>query len=116
MKSELGAFTRRRKDNEDRVTHLRLDQDQVNEQDHKVMLNIFVGESFAIGALRQAYPFTKRTIIRLAVNSVEVFDGSAAGDAYRHACLERKGCTDRLAPYFCITGDGTRKKKADNNG
>jgi hypothetical protein len=49
------------------TSYLRLDQDQVDEQDYKVVLNIFVGESFAARALRQTHPLPKRAIIGLAV-------------------------------------------------
>lgn len=33
--------------------YLRLDQHQVDEEDHKIMLDIFVGEAIAIGTLRE---------------------------------------------------------------
>ena len=39
------------------LTYLRLDKHQINEQHHKIMLDIFVGKSFASWTLRQAYAF-----------------------------------------------------------
>lgn len=48
------------------------------------MLDIFVGEPFAVGTLGETDSFPKRPIIGLAVDGVEVLDGGAASDAYRH--------------------------------
>jgi len=41
------------------ITHLRLDQHKVDEQYHEVMLDVFVGELLAVGALRQTHAFPK---------------------------------------------------------
>ena len=70
---------------------MRLDQDQVDEQDDKVMLDIFVGETLAIGALSEPDSFSERAIIGFAVDGVKLLHGRAAGDAYRHACLAFDG-------------------------
>lgn len=48
------------------------------------MLNIFVGEAFAVRTLCQSYAFSKRAIISFAVGCVEVREGLGAGDAERH--------------------------------
>ena len=49
---------------------LRLDQDQVNEEDHKVMFDIFVGEALTARALCQSYTFAQSAIIGFAVGGV----------------------------------------------
>ena len=51
-------------------TYLRLDQDQVNEEDNVIMLDILVGKTFTIRTLGQAHTFSKRAIIGPAVGSV----------------------------------------------
>lgn len=52
------------------------------------MLNIFVCKLFAIWTLCKSNSFPKGAVISLAVGSVEVLDGSAACDAYRHTDIE----------------------------
>jgi hypothetical protein len=67
---------------------LGLDQDQVNKQDDKIVLDIFVGESLAVGALCETDSFPESSIVGFTVHGVQLLDGSAACDAYRHACLD----------------------------
>jgi len=63
-------------------THLRLDQDQINKQNHKVMLDIFITESPAILAHSQPDIVARRLIA--ASFAPECLDWVAALDAYRH--------------------------------
>lgn len=49
---------------------LRLDQDQVYEEDDKVMFDIFVCKALAAWALRQPDTLAQRTIIGFAVGCV----------------------------------------------
>lgn len=64
--------------------YLRLDQDEIDEQNHKIMLDVLVGEALTIGTLSQADSFPQRAVVGLAVDGVQVFHRSAAGDAYWH--------------------------------
>jgi hypothetical protein len=64
--------------------YLRLDQDQVDEQHHKVVLDILVRETFAARALRQTHSLSQRTVIGLAVRMVERVDGKPAFDTDWH--------------------------------
>jgi hypothetical protein len=48
------------------------------------MFHVFVGESFAMGTLRQSDPFPKRSVIGLGVSRVQVFHGCAARYADGH--------------------------------
>jgi hypothetical protein len=82
---------------------LGLDQDQVNKQDDKIVLDIFVGESLAVGALRETDSFPESSIVGFTVHGVQLLDGSAARDAYRHACLPR--CD------FISSDDAMRRKR-----
>jgi hypothetical protein len=66
------------------MTYLRLDQDQINEQHHKVMLDIFVCEALAARALRQAHALAQGTVIGLGVGGVQCVHWEAAFYAYRH--------------------------------
>jgi hypothetical protein len=50
-----------------RTTHLRFDQDQIDEQNHKVMLDIFVAEPPAVLAHRQPDVVAARGIPRARV-------------------------------------------------
>ncbi|KAI5300011.1 alpha-1,2-mannosyltransferase (Kre5) [Ascosphaera pollenicola] len=65
-------------------THLRLDQNQINEQNHKVMLDVLIRELLAARTLRQSHALAQRAVIGFAVRRVEVRDGEAAFDAYWH--------------------------------
>lgn len=66
------------------LSYLWLDQDQVDEQDNKVMLDVLVGEPFAARALRQAHALAQRAVIGLGVCGVEGIYGKATFYAYRH--------------------------------
>ena len=63
---------------EEAGTHLRLDQDQINEEYYKVVFDILVGESLTSRALSQAYTFSKRLVVRLAVGGVQRLSWEAA--------------------------------------
>ena len=65
-------------------THLRFDENEVNKEDNKVMFYIFVCKTFAVRTLCQSDTFSQRSVVSFAICRVEVFDGSAAGDTYRH--------------------------------
>jgi len=64
--------------------HLRLDQDQVNEQHDEVMLDVFVGEALAARALGEPDAFAQRPVIRLAVCRVQLVDRIATFNTYGH--------------------------------
>ena len=63
---------------------MRLDQDQIDEEDDKIMLDILVGEAFAAWTLGQPNTFSECFVIGFAVCCVECADRIAAFDAYRH--------------------------------
>jgi hypothetical protein len=63
---------------------LRLDQDQVNEQYNKVMLDILVGEAFAPWTLRESHAFAENLVIGFAVCSIECADRIATLNADGH--------------------------------
>jgi len=48
------------------------------------MLNILVGEAFAVRTLCQSYAFSKRAVVSFAVGCVQVREWLGAGDAERH--------------------------------
>ena len=62
----------------DETTHLRLNQDEINEQDHKVVLDIFVREPLATRTLRQTHTLAQRAVVGLAVGRVQVRELVAA--------------------------------------
>jgi hypothetical protein len=64
--------------------YLWFDQDQIDEEDDEVMLDIFVGEALAAGALGQAHAFAEGLVVGFAVGRVQVADGIPTFDAYRH--------------------------------
>jgi hypothetical protein len=64
--------------------YLRLDQHQVYEQHHEVMLHVFIREFLALWALCQAYTLSERAIVGFRVRGVEGAHRGAAGYAYRH--------------------------------
>ena len=72
---------------ESQDTDLWFNQDQVDEQDHEVVFNIFVGKPLAMRTLGEADAFAQRTVIGFAVGGVEVSDWSRACDAYWHAVV-----------------------------
>lgn len=53
-----------------RQTYLGFRQDQVNEQDDKVVFDIFVRESFAPGTLCEPDALSQRAVIGLGVGGV----------------------------------------------
>lgn len=57
------------------MTYLRLDQDQVYEQHHEVVLDILVGKLLTARALCQADAFSQRAIVGFRVLGVQCFDG-----------------------------------------
>ena len=65
-------------------TYLRLDQDQIDEEDDEIMLDVLVCEAFAARALGQPHTFAERLVIGLAVCCVERADRIPAFNAYRH--------------------------------
>lgn len=62
----------RKVDNSVLGTYLRLDQDQVNENNHEIILDVLVGESLAARALRQAHAFAQGSVIGAAVGAIEM--------------------------------------------
>jgi hypothetical protein len=67
-----------------RATYLRLDQDQIDEQHDKVMLDILVGKAFAPWALRESHAFAECLVIGFAVCGIECADRIATLDADWH--------------------------------
>ena len=47
--------------------YLRFDEDQINEDNHIIVLDIFVGKALAPWTLCQSHPFAERPIVSLAV-------------------------------------------------
>jgi hypothetical protein len=48
------------------------------------MFDVFVGEAFASGTLRQSHSFAQGTVVGFAVGGVEVVDWKPTFNAYRH--------------------------------
>jgi hypothetical protein len=69
-------------------THLRLDQHEVDEQHHEIMLDVFVRELVAPRALRQPHAFAERSVVRFRVFRVQCLHRVPAFDAYGH-CIAR---------------------------
>lgn len=65
-------------------TYLWLNQDEVNKEHDKVMLDVFVGEPLAPRALRQSHTLSKSAIVSFAVRGVKGVDWKSAFNAYRH--------------------------------
>ncbi len=57
---------------------LRLDEDEVDEEHDEVMLDVFVGEALAAGALGEADAFAGGAVVGFAVGRVELVDGVTA--------------------------------------
>lgn len=72
-------------------THLRLDQNQVDKQNHKVILDVFIGKALAPRALRQAYAFSQGSIVGAAVRAIQMRNWVGALDADRHVVLLAHG-------------------------
>ena len=56
------------------VSYLWLDQNQINEQHNKVMLDVLVGELLAARTLCQAYTFAQRAVVGFRVFGVQRLD------------------------------------------
>jgi hypothetical protein len=67
-----------------RTTHLWLNQHQIDEQDHKIMLDIFVAELPAIFADGQAHPMAAGLVIGARVFGIEGLDWIATFYADGH--------------------------------
>lgn len=88
--------------------HLGFDQDQIDEEDDEVMLDIFVGESFAARTLGQTHSFSKRAVISLAVRGVKLVNWVATFNANWHGILrafckptEEKWYDGRASAHYC---------------
>lgn len=68
-------------------THLRLDQNQVDKQYDKVILDVFVRKVLAARTLCQAHAFAQRSIIGTAVSAVQVGNRIGAFDADGHRVI-----------------------------
>jgi len=55
-----------------------LDQNQINKEHDKVMLDVLVGEAFASRTLRESDPLSESTVIGFAVRGVECVDRAIA--------------------------------------
>jgi hypothetical protein len=71
--------------------YLRFDQYQIDKQHYEIVLDVFVGEFLAHGALGEAYAFAKGSIVGFGVGRVECAHGGAAGYAYGHGCGMERG-------------------------
>jgi hypothetical protein len=71
----------------DHETYLRLYKNQINEQNHKIMLDVFVGEAFASWTLRETDAFSQRLVVGFAVSGVEIGNRVAALDADGHPSM-----------------------------
>lgn len=69
-------------------SYLGLDQDQVNEEDHKVMLDIFIRKPLTLRTLCQAHTLAQRLVISFAVCCIQVAHGKPAFDTYRHLFVD----------------------------
>lgn len=67
------------------MSYLRLDQDQVNEQHNKVVLDVLVGELLAARTLCQAHTLAQCAVVGFRVLGVQCFDGVAALYADGHS-------------------------------
>lgn len=64
--------------------NLRLDQDQIDEYDHEVMLDIFIAEMPTILAYRQSHALAAGRFICALVFGVKSLDGKATFYTNRH--------------------------------
>ena len=69
-------------------SHLRLDEDEIDEQHDVVVLDVFVRKSFASRTLSQPDAFAEGTIIGRSVRGIELIDGIATFDADGHSSTE----------------------------
>lgn len=70
---------------------MRLDEDEIDEQDHKVMLDVFVGEELAFGTLGKAHAFAECSIVGFGVCCVQRGERIAAFDTDGHPFSELIG-------------------------
>lgn len=61
-----------------------LDQDQVYEEDHKIMLDVFVGKAPASRALCKSDAFAERPVVGFAVACIKLVHWKAALNADWH--------------------------------
>ena len=64
--------------------YLWFDQDQIDEQHHKVMFDIFVGKALASRTLGQPNSFAERSIICFAIRCIKSIDWETAFNADWH--------------------------------
>lgn len=64
--------------------NLRLDQHQINEKYHEIVLDVFIREPLASWTLRKSDAFTKRSVVGTGVSCVESRKREAAVDTDRH--------------------------------
>ena len=67
--------------------YLGLDQDEINEEDDKVMFDVFVCKAFAARTLREAHTFSQGAVVRFAVCCVKLIDWISTFYAEWHARL-----------------------------
>jgi hypothetical protein len=65
-------------------THLRFDQNKINKQDYKIMLDVFVAEFPAVLADRETHPMATGAVIGAEVFGVESLDRIATFYADGH--------------------------------
>ena len=98
--------------------HLRFDQDQINEEDDEIMLDIFVGESFAARTLGQTHSLSKRAVVSLAISCVKLMDWVATFNANWHGILrasckppKEKRCDGRTSKHYPTLNSEQAKDK-----
>jgi hypothetical protein len=69
------------------MTYLSFYQHEIDEEDDKVMFDVFVGEVVAGGAVGEAYALSESAVVGFGVGGVEDGDGVAAVDAYWHCYM-----------------------------
>lgn len=89
------------------MAYLRLDQDEVDEQHDKIMLDVFVSEPLASWTLCQPDALSQGAIVGFAVGSVERPQRISALNAYRHSGCEKVSCGGRLS-YRTLEMRGSR--------
>lgn len=63
---------------------MRLDQDEVDEQNDEVMLDVFVRKTLTARTLSEPDTFSQRSVIRLTVGSIQLVDWISTFNTYRH--------------------------------
>lgn len=87
-------------------SYLGLDQDQVNEEDHKVMLDIFIRKPLTLRTLCQAHTLAQRLVISFAVCCIQVAHGKPAFDTYRHLFVDVAIIHARVCLCCCTRRQG----------